>query len=263
MIKFFRKIRQNLLSEGKIAKYFKYAIGEIILVVVGILIALQVNNWNEGRKDSIKEQQILIQLKEDYEINLEQLDQKISHRMSIIQAGNEILKYIDEPTNINNDSIVSRLSVISGWSTFDPIQNELFVSGNIRLIKNRELKRLLSTWSSDIIAVQEVEVIWTKMLWESVVPLFVKIEIMRDIFTKWWSDQNNLKWILEGAGSNPFGKRKVDKTIKVSDVLINKELEGIVSVAISLNHSANIQSQVLRKRIMEILELLDQEIKIK
>ena len=50
MIKFFRKIRQNLLSEGKTKKYLKYAIGEIILVVIGILIALQINNWNEQRK---------------------------------------------------------------------------------------------------------------------------------------------------------------------------------------------------------------------
>ena len=51
MIKFFRKIRQNLLSEGKTTKYFKYAIGEIVLVVIGILIALQINNWNEERKE--------------------------------------------------------------------------------------------------------------------------------------------------------------------------------------------------------------------
>ncbi|WP_204346698.1 DUF6090 family protein [Psychroserpens algicola] len=50
MIKFFRKIRQNLLMENKTGKYFKYAIGEIILVVIGILIALQINNWNENKK---------------------------------------------------------------------------------------------------------------------------------------------------------------------------------------------------------------------
>ena len=52
MIKFFRKIRQNLLMENKMGKYFKYAIGEIILVVIGILIALQVNNWNQSQKNS-------------------------------------------------------------------------------------------------------------------------------------------------------------------------------------------------------------------
>lgn len=50
MIKFFRKIRQKLLSENKFSKYLLYAIGEIILVVIGILIALSINNWNENRK---------------------------------------------------------------------------------------------------------------------------------------------------------------------------------------------------------------------
>ena len=55
MIKFFRKIRQNLLVENKTGKYLKYAIGEIVLVVIGILIALQINNWNENRKDNFVE----------------------------------------------------------------------------------------------------------------------------------------------------------------------------------------------------------------
>mgnify|MGYP001591841413 CR=1 FL=1 len=56
MIKFFRRIRQGLLSENKFSKYLLYAIGEIILVVIGILIALQINNWNEKRKnDNIKQ----------------------------------------------------------------------------------------------------------------------------------------------------------------------------------------------------------------
>ncbi len=51
MIKFFRNIRKNLLNEGKTTRYFKYAIGEIVLVVIGILIALSINNWNENRKE--------------------------------------------------------------------------------------------------------------------------------------------------------------------------------------------------------------------
>ena len=54
MIKLFRKIRQKLLAENKISKYLIYAIGEIILVVIGILIALQINNWNESNKEKKK-----------------------------------------------------------------------------------------------------------------------------------------------------------------------------------------------------------------
>ena len=69
MIKFFRRIRQKLLSENKFSKYLIYAIGEIILVVIGILIALQVNNANEIRKARILEKQYLEQLLEDFRQN--------------------------------------------------------------------------------------------------------------------------------------------------------------------------------------------------
>ena len=58
MIRFFRKIRQNLLSEGKTVKYLKYAIGEIVLVVIGILIALSINNWNEQKKSRDREKEV-------------------------------------------------------------------------------------------------------------------------------------------------------------------------------------------------------------
>ena len=65
MIKFFRHIRQSLLSEGKTARYFKYAFGEILLVVIGILIALQINTWNEEKNQSKKELKLLQNLRRD------------------------------------------------------------------------------------------------------------------------------------------------------------------------------------------------------
>lgn len=74
MIKFFRKIRYNLMEQSKTGKYFKYAIGEIILVVIGILIALSINNWNEGRKEVIKERQLLNNLQGEFKDNLQDLD---------------------------------------------------------------------------------------------------------------------------------------------------------------------------------------------
>ena len=59
MINFFRRIRKNLADDNKPLKYMRYAIGEILLVVVGILIALSINNWNEERKDRVKEREVL------------------------------------------------------------------------------------------------------------------------------------------------------------------------------------------------------------
>jgi hypothetical protein len=65
MIKFFRKIRYDLMEKNKTGKYLKYALGEIILVVIGILIALQINNWNENKKRTASEVKHLKELKSD------------------------------------------------------------------------------------------------------------------------------------------------------------------------------------------------------
>lgn len=78
MIKFFRKIRQRLLAEGNLKRYLLYAIGEILLVVIGILIALQINTWNEWRKDRIKEENILHDLAKNIEINIQTFQNDIN-----------------------------------------------------------------------------------------------------------------------------------------------------------------------------------------
>ena len=261
MIKLFRKIRQNLIMENKTSKYFKYAIGEIILVVIGILIALQINNWNEIRKDNDKEQQILKQLTEEYKSNLLQLEQKIAHRKKIINAGNKVLDFIDKPLNVNTDSLYSQLNVLIGNPTFKPIQNNLINSGDILLIKNKKLNQLLTTWLSSVAHVKGIENIWNKGMWESVIPLFNSFGVLRGSFYKWWNDEQNIKWVMEGTFVNPFQKPKSSKAKKTIEILENKELEGITSMAVSVNYAANLQSQVLHKRILEILDLLSQEIK--
>ena len=69
MIKFFRHIRKSLLEENKTLKYFKYAIGEIVLVVIGILIALTINNYSEKKKERIKEQAFLKEINLDFKSN--------------------------------------------------------------------------------------------------------------------------------------------------------------------------------------------------
>ena len=65
MIKFFRKIRYELMETRKTGKYLKYAVGEILLVVIGILIALQINNWNEAKKDLKEQITVLKNIKKD------------------------------------------------------------------------------------------------------------------------------------------------------------------------------------------------------
>ncbi|NND94281.1 MAG: hypothetical protein HKN45_05405, partial [Flavobacteriales bacterium] len=79
MIKFFRTIRQKLLSESKFSKYLIYAIGEIVLVVIGILLALQINTWNEERKTEQLEQSLLQEMKEDLRADILDMQENVSY----------------------------------------------------------------------------------------------------------------------------------------------------------------------------------------
>ncbi|WP_349350957.1 DUF6090 family protein [Flagellimonas sp. MMG031] len=100
MFALFRRIRKQLVSEGNLGKYLKYAIGEIILVVIGILIALQVNNWNENRKSRSFEQEMLAQIRENLEVD--KMDLKKVHR-NLKKPFRRLLK----SWNMNRNSILT------------------------------------------------------------------------------------------------------------------------------------------------------------
>ncbi|MEH6770954.1 DUF6090 family protein [Maribacter arcticus] len=104
MIKFFRRIRQQLLTENKFSKYLLYAIGEIILVVIGILIALSINNWNENTKILNLEQVFLVDLKEDLNRNKELLKEDILENTISISSMELLLKNLKNK-NIYHDSL--------------------------------------------------------------------------------------------------------------------------------------------------------------
>ncbi len=95
MIKFFRKIRQNLLLEGKTGKYFKYAIGEIILVVIGILIALQINNWNNNNQLKKLETKYLTEIRNNLKSDLPDINFNIDFNESRLKSNEIILQYLN------------------------------------------------------------------------------------------------------------------------------------------------------------------------
>src|SRR5210317_788759 len=87
MIKFFRHIRQSLIMKNQTGKYLKYAVGEIVLVVIGILIALQLNNWNELRKERTVELSILNELLSDLHSDLKSLNEDIELNKRAIKSN--------------------------------------------------------------------------------------------------------------------------------------------------------------------------------
>jgi hypothetical protein len=143
MIKFFRTIRQSLLLEGKTAKYLAYAAGEIILVVIGILIALQVNNLNELKNTRTKEVVYLKNIKSDLQSSLKELNEFLKTRKAQIISANTVVAYyngkpVDDWNSFNKD-IVS----IYTWQPFylsDNTFQELISSGNLAMIANDSIK---------------------------------------------------------------------------------------------------------------------------
>ncbi|HMC00659.1 MAG TPA: DUF6090 family protein [Flavobacteriaceae bacterium] len=145
MIKFFRNIRKKLLAEDKIGNYLKYAIGEIVLVVIGILIALQINNWNENRKDRITENIVLTNLELDIEEDIKALQIHIKSQEIWIEDCVAILKHLEnEKGFIGQDTLFKQINDLlirstSGQSktTYETLKS----TGKIDLIRNEALKK--------------------------------------------------------------------------------------------------------------------------
>jgi len=153
MIKFFRKIRQQLLTENKFSKYLLYAIGEIILVVIGILIALSINNWNETRKQSTSEKEFITSVKND----LKQDKAFIQAVIEIIEPKIEAYKALnsDLPNLYHNErkSLDSIFQIYFNIQrTFYPISGsyESAVSGNqITVFRNKEvIHKIITLYNS-------------------------------------------------------------------------------------------------------------------
>jgi hypothetical protein len=176
MIKFFRKIRQNLLMANKTGKYFKYAIGEIVLVVIGILIALSINNWNELQKTKSWEERFLIDLQNELKNDYTQLTEVYTKQTKKGNNFREVLDLIPKSVQADKTKIDSIYkSARTGNQTFFPtagVYNSAMSAGKIENIKNDSLKyaitNLYNRYYSRLIYNGEVlDDVVEKIDWES------------------------------------------------------------------------------------------------
>lgn len=150
MIKLFRKIKQKLISEKKFSKYLIYAVGEIMLVVIGILIALQVNNWNEERKLNLESKDIYTALNSEFKNNRKVLNERIDYLEDANNNVAIILSYINEKeasfNSVNMDSIFVRSLNYGNYNPANSSIQEIINSGKLNLIKDDVLKENLFNW---------------------------------------------------------------------------------------------------------------------
>lgn len=158
MIKFFRKIRERLLTENKFRKYVAYAIGEINLVVIGILIALQINNWNEERLALNQEKVVIQNLNTEFRENLRDLDSVNDILLHTIGATQKIFNRIqEEPIQAYTDidSLLQLAIESPSWKPSEFVLNDLQNSGGLSKLNNKKFKLQLFKWSRFFKELQE------------------------------------------------------------------------------------------------------------
>ena len=146
MIKFFRKIRYDLMEQNKTGKYLKYAIGEIVLVVIGILIAISINNWNENRKTHSKEVILAEQLLEDARADSVFFQSRITHQQirdtlfnNLINLSKQIAVDSISKVELTSDPFFFRLAYQSNLINNNPDAYDLIRHDSIKN-KLREYK---------------------------------------------------------------------------------------------------------------------------
>jgi len=175
MIKFFHNIRKKLAAENKFFAYSRYAVGEIVLVVIGILIALQINNWNQSRLDRIEEKNILATLHDEFLENKKMLDSTTAVYKSAGNANKVLMSLVgksaEELQTYNLDSIFAE-SLPSSQIVFsnNTIKN-IVQTGKLDIIKNPEIVKLINQWDGAIIMMKEREQTLKTWVDDKIIPI--------------------------------------------------------------------------------------------
>ncbi len=139
------------MANGKTGKYFKYAIGEIILVVIGILIALQINNWNETRKEKLKENVTILNLHTEFSENLNDLEIVMIKLEATTDALEHVFKMFHKDSIYTSsrqaDSIMNKILASPTWKPSEFVLNDLKNSGGLSKLSSDKLKKLLFQWN--------------------------------------------------------------------------------------------------------------------
>jgi len=157
MIPFFRKIRKKMADDNRPLKYMRYAIGEILLVMVGILLALQVNNWNNERSNRALEIKYLKGIKADLQMDLINLKTFIDDKELKYLSAAQLLEMKDPQTVSELDALDSIIWNVFVWIRYDQSTNtldELIGSGNLSLIKNDSIKSMIQNIKQTNVMIQ-------------------------------------------------------------------------------------------------------------
>jgi hypothetical protein len=233
MIQFFRKVRYNLVEKNKTGKYLKYAIGEIVLVVIGILIALSINNWNEERQIKIEEISHLLELKTNLEVTLDNFKNDTLFNSKSIEQLRKIEYYVAQDLPYSKD-LDAAFAMFGNWQSPYPISTAYTTlkTKGLDIISNKVLR-------NKIVHIYEYEFVILSRDYDQ--GEWKIIEVANQFLYKHIKAKNS----KQNAGPNDFENLKTENQFSniVSKIISQREF--------GINHY---------RRIMKVIESLIQSI---
>ncbi len=234
MIKFFRKIRYNLMEQNKTGKYFKYAIGEIVLVVIGILIALSINNWNQTRKEATEELKILSEIQSNLKQSKKDIEDVLYNNEADLAKYLTLLNHIEQklPYTTALDTAFCRIPYWSSpYLTYTAYES--LKSRGSKLVSNDSLRiQIIEMYENKMTYIKDD---WDKFEWN------YSSSVVMPYYTKHFAQNldeqtakpNNYDALLEDAEFNNvlrsviINRKWGNRTCRKSIVSINTLIEAI------------------------------------
>ena len=253
MIKFFRRIRQRLLTENNFNKYLIYAIGEIVLVVIGILFALSINNWNEKRKLKAEETELLTNLSLSFERKLNELEtQNIGRTENIIGIDKLLETIVTKNNAMSDDDMFVLLQELFTWYAVNEefsIIDMLYSSGKINMISNDTLKSKLISWPDYMEEMLEEQRVLQDLVVNNLNPLISKYVSSANLLISYKQKADSEAIYNESPYLNDF-----------NGLLNDKDFESLIAQKY-MYLIANIKdTKILISEAKSILNIIDKEL---
>lgn len=253
MLRFFRKIRLKLFHEKKVTHYMFYALGEIFLIVIGILIAMEIGNWNEQRKIRQLELVYLHGLQSEFEQSRNKLQTLIEVNRNVYEDAKKIADYITTEYFPEEQQlsvlIFNAFSYEQAYNPNNSLLNEIISAGYLKNISNSELRQELSSWESVIQGIHRQEA-----------TLREQREKVLDIFRK---EEGSMRTVLEQANiiDQQMGLVKSQTQESNLSLITSREFENnLLPYILTGMMMESEHYRPLLDRINKIMELIEKEI---
>jgi hypothetical protein len=243
-------------SRNRRPNFLLYAIGEVILVMLGILLALQVNNWNNERLERKSEQKILQDLKVEFEANLSDAE-RVSQGHKDIVSAMQLIQDLSVSRNTTPRVLDSLVYFISDWFVFTPkpgASNNLINAGKLDLIHNEELRNKLTLWSGVVDELLDDELYDTEF--NKTVLAFLTKNYPLVNTEKYYINVSN-----DGSQKLDYLRPTIITPYNVRLFLSNREFQSLVSFKKVNNFRNALEAEVVIANIKDILILIENEIK--